>query len=401
MRMLMKSGEIGEGFMKKRKKLIFGAAGIVILAVAGIVLMSGGTEVETSQVTRGEINRMVVDSGVVQPVQSWDLYAEQNARVDTISLEIGAQVQKGQLIMSLENKDLAVQIADAQARLAQSELQAAGAQSSLEKLELALKQAREDLNRAEKLVEEGVITEAELETAQLSVKSYEKDLSQQKALLESARAGAAGLRETLTQLSDKREVLTVKSPADGIILKLPIKQGELVMPGSLLVSISLPGQLEVKADILSDDLGEIELGQKVRITAPVLGNEVLSGTVQKIYPQAEEKQSALGVTQRRVPVIISLDKPANLKPGYEVQVAIETVNLSEVWVLPRESLRTVDHDQKEVMVVVDGKIEHRLVQTGASDGERVEILDGLKEGEIVVKDAGLDLKEKQKVKIMP
>ncbi|MDD2497517.1 MAG: efflux RND transporter periplasmic adaptor subunit [Desulfitobacteriaceae bacterium] len=387
--------------MKKRKKIIFGAAVIVVLAIAGIMLMSGGTEVETNRVTRGKINRSVVDSGVVQPVESWDIYAEQNARVESISLETGTQVKKGQLIMSLENKDLAVQIADAKARLAQSQLQAAGAQSSLEKLELALKQGREDLKRAEKLLEEGVITETELEGAQLTVKSYEKDLSEQKALLESARAGAAGLRETLTQLSDKKELLTVKSPAVGVILNLPVKQGELVMPGSLLVSISLPGELEVKADVLSDDLGEIKLGQNVSITAPVLGDKVLSGTVEKIYPQAEEKQSALGITQRRVPVIISLTESANLKPGYEVQIAIETIALSDVLVIPRESVRTVEGDKKEVMAVMDGKIEHRLIKTGASDADLVEILDGMKKGDIVIRDAGLDLKENQKVKIMP
>ena len=387
--------------MKKRKKLIFGAAVIVVLAIVGIVFMSDGTEVEISQVTRGEINRTVVDSGVVRPLESWDIYAEQNARVDSISLEVGAQVKKGQLIMNLENKDLAVQIADVKAQLAQTKLQAAGAQSGLEKLELSLKQVRADLKRAEKLLEEGVITEAELENTQLIVKSHEKDLSEQKAILESAQAGAAGLEETLTQLSAKKELLTVKSPANGIILNLPVKQGGLVMPGSFLVSISLPRELEIKADILSDDLGEIKLGQKVSITAPVLGDEVLSGTVEKIYPQAEEKQSALGITQRRVPVIISLTESANLKPGYEVQIAIETIALSDVLVIPRESVRTVEGDQKEVMAVMAGKIEHRLIKTGASDADLVEILDGLKEGDIVIRDAGLDLKENQKVKIMP
>ena len=80
---------------------------------------------------------------------------------------------------------------------------------------------------------------------------------------------------------------------------------------------------EIKADLLGDDLGDVAIGQKVRVIAPVLGNQVLYGEIAEIYPHAEEKLSTLGVLQRRVPVIIKLDNAANLKPGYEIRVSVK------------------------------------------------------------------------------
>jgi HlyD family secretion protein len=191
----------------------------------------------------------------------------------------------------------------------------------------------------------------------------------------------------------------VKSPTDGTVLNLPVKQEEVVNSGALLAVLAAAGQLEVKADILSDDLGEVRVGQKVSITAPVLGGKKLAGAVKKIYPSAEEKESALGVIQRRVPVIITLPDPDVLKPGYEVRVAIETLTREDVLVLPREAVRTTGDGLKEVMVVTQqGQVQRRTVQTGLSDQENIEITGGLESGEMIVMDAGLDLKEKTRVK---
>lgn len=192
--------------------------------------------------------------------------------------------------------------------------------------------------------------------------------------------------------------MVVKSPAEGIVLDLPVKREEVVSPMTLLASVAVAGQLEVRADILSDDLGEVRPGQKTIISAPVLGQKILLGQVKKIYPRAEEKQSALGIIQRRVPVIINLPEPDLLKPGYEVRVAIETLSRQEVLVLPREAVRTTGGGQREVTIVVKGQVEHRPVQTGLSDQVYIEITGGLEAGDVVVRDGGLELKEKTKVK---
>ncbi|GEM_PF-2892388 len=77
-------------------------------------------------------------------------------------------------------------------------------------------------------------------------------------------------------------MLTVQSPVDGVILSLPAEQEQVVTPGSVLASVAVPEKLEIKADILSDEMGEVSLGQRVKITAPVLGSKVLYGEVREI-----------------------------------------------------------------------------------------------------------------------
>jgi HlyD family secretion protein len=170
------------------------------------------------------------------------------------------------------------------------------------------------------------------------------------------------------------------------------------MYGALLAQVGSASALEIKVDLLSDDLGAVRLGQKAQITAPVLGDQVLSGEVAKIYPQAEEKQSALGVIQRRVPTIIKLASSANLKPGYETRVSIITASQQGILLVPREAVLTATNGQKQVMMIVNGRVRFQEVKTGLQDSKNVEILEGLKSGDLIVKDASVTLKANARVK---
>lgn len=384
--------------MKRRKKVYLGAGILAALALAVWAFTGGGKEVETIQAQQGGIIRTVADTGYVQPATNYDLHATQSARVVQVPVETGQLVKEGQTLVVLENLDLKVQISDVRSQLSQAKTTADGDRAAMERTQLELNDARENLARMQKLFQAGAATRVDFDKARLQVETTQQNLNEQRSRLDSALAQAAGLSQSLQQLNAKGQQLVVKSPVDGTVLSLPVKQEQVLNPGALLTSMAVAEQLEVKADILSDDLAEVKLGQKVAITAPVLGQKVLVGEVKQIYPRAEEKQSALGIIQRRVPVIIALPDPANLKPGYEVRAAIETLSRQEILVLPREAVRTTGDGQKEVMVVVNKQVHHRPVQTGISDHKNIEITGGLVAGEQVIKDGSLDLKEKSKVK---
>lgn len=418
--------------MKKKKKIYLGAGILVVLAMSiiGTVLFSDGKEVETVQVRQGSIIRTVVDNGYVQPATSYDLQATQGARVDRVLVETGQPVKQGQTLVVLENLDLAMQINEVRSQLSQAKTTADGTRAAVERAQIELKDARErtqgenfdraielkdakeNFDRAQELFQAGAITRVEYDKAKRQVEICQQSLNEQNYRVEICRqslneqnyrlenilAQIAGLNQSLRQLTAKEQQLVVKSSVNGTVLSLPVKREQVLSPGALLVSIGVPDHLEVKADILSDDLAEIKVGQKATITAPVLGQKVLKGKVKQIYPRAEEKQSALGIIQRRVPVIIALNDQANLKPGFEVKVAIETLSRQDVMVLPREAICTTEDGQKEVLAVVNGRVQRRTVRTGISDHENIEITSGLTAGEMVVRDGSLDLKEKEKVK---
>lgn len=386
--------------MKRRKKIYLGAGALAMLVIAALALSGGGKEVETVLAQKGQITRAVVESGYIQPATDFGIHATQSVRVTQIPVEAGESVKQGQTLVVLENLDLSIQISEARSQLTQAASAVSGARASMSRTQLDLQDARDNLQRSEELYQAGALARVDYDKALLQVESLQQTIVEQNSRLDNALTMEAGLSNSLRHLAAKEQQLVVKSPVDGTVLNIAVKREQVLHPGSLLVNVAVPDQLEVKADILSDDLAEIKLGQKVSVTAPVLGSSVLTGEVKKIYPRAEEKQSALGIIQRRVPVIISLPGPGKLKPGYEVKVAIETQSRQDVLILPREAVRSTRDGGKEVLCVVNNKIERRKVQTGLSDQKNIEITDGLENGDRVVKDAGLDLAEKTKIKVM-
>lgn len=385
--------------MKRSKKIYLGAGmAAALVVVAALALRGGGTPVETVRVQQGDITRTVVETGYVQPSTNHEIYATQAARVVQVPVKNGQAVARGETLAVLENLDLAVQINDTRWQLSQAEASAAAARAALQKTDLELRSAEENHIRTQELYRTGAVSKTEYEKAELQVKTLRQSLEEQNSLLESSLVRVGGLGKTLQQLSAKEKQLLVTSPAEGVVLSLPVQAGQVLIPGNLLASVAAPDSLEIKADILSDDLAEVREGQKVIITAPVLGSRSLAGRVKQIYPRAEEKMSALGVAQRRVPVIISLDETANLKPGFEVKVSVETMTRSNVLHVPLETLITRADGQKEVMVVANNLVTRCTVNTGIGNREKVEITGGLEAGDVIVKDGSLALPDKAKVK---
>ncbi|MEW6182135.1 MAG: efflux RND transporter periplasmic adaptor subunit [Bacillota bacterium] len=385
----------------KRKTWIY--LGIAVLVVAGIAAAAGargGKELETVRVKKGNIVREVADTGYVQAAESYDLHATQNARVAEVPVKVGQTIAQGRSLVVLENLDLAMQIDDVRSRLSQAAIAAEGARAGLGRAEAELRDANDNLARVQELLEAEAASQLEYDKARLQAEVCAESVKELSSQLDGIIAQGAGLRKTLAQLEAKERQLVVRSPLAGTVLDLPVKQEQVVGPGTLLAIVAAPDQLEVKADILSDDLGEVKTGQRAAVTAPVLGDKTLSGHVVKIYPRAEEKTSALGVVQRRVPVIIALDYADALKPGYEVRVAIETLRRENVLVLPRESVRTWEDGRREVIAVVGGHVRYRLVETGISGQNNIEITGGLKAGDLVILDGSLDLAENAKVEPM-
>lgn len=385
--------------MNKKNDTLLKLALIAVICL-GVLLMSGvfGATVEVIHPLRGDIVCTVEENGDVQACSSTDVFASQPARIVSVPVAIGQEVQKGQVLVTMENYDLDIQKANASAQLAEANAAASSVLENMASTRVELKEAEIDLERARALFAAGAVSESDYAKARLKVNSLKQLLAQQQASLKNYREQAASASRVLESISGKAKELIVVSPVSGVVLRLPAKPHQVVAAGSLLASVGTPDLLEVKVDILEDEMADVDVGQEARITSTVLGSTVLTGFVKQIYPSAEEKVSTLGVVQRRVPVIISLNETANLKPGYEVHVAIETLKRHNVLTVPLEAVRTLENGTKQCLVVEYGHIRYRTVKTGINDKSKIEILKGLKYTDMVVRDATQKLEEWQKVK---
>ncbi|MEQ8200006.1 MAG: efflux RND transporter periplasmic adaptor subunit [Syntrophomonadaceae bacterium] len=384
-----------------RKKILWGLLGVALIAGIYYYYASAGTEVETVGVSRGDIKLAVVDTGYVQAFNQADIYAAQGGRVASLPVSVGQMVEKGQIIVVLDNKDLKMSSDQLQVQLSQAAAAVSAAEAALKQSNLDMVDVQAQYNRAQELFAAGAISQVEYDTAGSLLERTRAGIEAQEQNLRAAREQVGNCQSLLNSSRTKESELQVRSPISGMVMQLPVQQDEVVMYGSLLARVAPPGALEIKVDVLSDDLGEIKLGNRAEITAPVLGAEVLTGEVAKIYPQAEEKQSALGVVQRRVPIIIKLDNTGNLKPGYETRVSIITDRKENVLLVPREAVITSPDGGKQVMVVANNRAVVRKVSTGLYDTRSIEITGGLEAGEQIVKDGSTALKANARVKVKP
>jgi HlyD family secretion protein len=370
------------------------------ISLAGIIYYFGtaATAVDMTKVGRGDISHTVVDTGYVQAADKVDIFAPQGGRIISLPVWVGQTVEKNQLLMVLQNRDLAMNSQQLQIQLNQANAAVNADQKALEQGNLELADSRIRFTRAQELYRAGAISQVEYDAARSLLDKALVSTEAQGQNLQSAQAQVNNYQSLVNSARNNEQELQVKSPISGTIMQLPMQQEEVVMYGTTLAQVASAEKLEIKVDLLSDDLGEVKLGQKVQITAPVLGDVVLNGEIIKIYPQAEEKTSALGVIQRRVPTIVKLDSIANLKPGYETRVSISTANRKNVIVVPREAVLTSSTGEKQVMRVINGRVGFRVVKTGLMDSKNIEIIAGLSAGDHIIKDASVVLKENARVK---
>lgn len=381
---------------KNKYYLISGITlGIIILF---FVFNKKPVEVDALAVKKSHITSEIKDTGIVQPALEYNIYSTQNSIVKDIPVEVGQKVGQNDLLITLENPDLTLKLAETRSALLQTGANLSSAQTAVNQTRLELDEAKNNLDRITALFNAGAVSQTKLEEAQKAVKKLEADLSKNLAYVDNLVLQTNELQKIITELEDRQKDLVIKSPIIGTVMDLKIKKGQPVSAGTLLAVLADGDNLEIKADIASDNMAEIKPGQDVIITSPVLGNDKLAGKVAKIYPRAEEKKSALGVLEYRVPVIISIDQKSSLKPGYEVNISIITQKHEDVIIIPREAVRTTDKGSI-IMRIVGGKIKYHSIETGLSNSENIQIKSGLKEGDLIVKNGSLELKENTPVKI--
>ena len=384
--------------MKKYKKLYWVLGGVILILVVAAYLSGSVQEVQTITAEKGTIQRTVVENGIVNARTARDLYTETGGKVISLPVEAGKELQQDEIIAVLDNPEIPLSISSAQTQLAQVQAAIAAQQASLAGINTELTAAEKQLARIEELYKAGGASLAEYDNALLTAEKLQKSLEDLNNSMSYYRLQEESLAEALRIARDNQDKLTIKCPFPGKLMYLACEEGQIIAAGTAVAGVAVAGELEVMADVLSDDIAEIAEGQTVLITAPVLGNTILSGQVVRIYPQAEEKLSALGVIQRRVPVLINLPEAAHLKPGFEVRTEIQTVRKENVLLLPRGAVRTNQDDQQEVMAVVNGRIAVKTVDTGWYDNENIEILNGVEAGELIIKEAGSKISAGTRVK---
>jgi HlyD family secretion protein len=334
------------------------------LALAALLLplACGGSDAPppaTAKVERGRIERIVVATGTIEPAREVEVRPRIPGIVERIHVEPGDAVEPGQLLVEIDRELLASQAAEAEAALREAEV--------------ALRYAGIELRRAEELVRSRVKSEQQLDDAR----------SRHEVARARVEAGRAKRDTLATQLGYTR----VTSPLAGRVLDVPVEEGSAVSPvtavtgGTLLLSLAATSTIHLEGLVDENEVARVAVGQPARLRTEAFGEERFAGRVRKISPVGQRIQN---VTYFEVEVEVVDAAAAKLLPRMSGDAEIVAEVVEDALLLPEAALR-YRGDQHYVEVRNgDGAFAPRDVRIGIVDGSRVQVAEGLAEGDEVV-----------------
>jgi HlyD family secretion protein len=279
-----------------------------------------------------------------------DVGSTVTGRVDQVLVREGDQVRTDQPLVRLEAEELQAAMAQAVATEKQAEA--------------TLLAARAELKRTEALVAQGFLSASRLDDARRAV-----DVAQAQRQAGTAAISAARARLTQTLIT---------APAPARVLSRQVEPGQIVQPGKALLGLALSGPTQIVAQVDERFLEQLRVGQKAVVMADAFAGQRLAATILSIAPEVDAQRGA-------VEVKFSLDQPppAFLREDMTLSAEVETARRDRALVLPARGLRTGAGG--EAMLVAEGRrAVERPVRTGLRTLDAVEILSGVKEGELVL-----------------
>jgi RND family efflux transporter MFP subunit len=338
---------------------------------------------ETAEATRGNLVISVDVSGNLEMPRKVDLSFGTSGMIKEIMVEEGDRVVKGQTLAKLDAPVLEANVAMAELNLEQtiypyySYTHAADVPGTW----LALEEAEDNLEEAQRLLEEDRIEEAQLLLEQVG-QSLDKAKEKSESRILSLPLSVKMLELQLDQAEAELDKAVITASFDGVVADIYIKEGQQLSAmtyTSPAICLIDPSEIKLGGVVDEMDVSKVKLGQEATITLDALPDKEVKGRVTFISPASTAQA---GVVFYKT--TITLENPdEELKDGMSATAEIVIEEHDGVLLIPNRAVQG-SLEKPWVEVVTEGQVEERQVSIGLSDGRYTEILSGLEEGEEVV-----------------
>ncbi len=401
------------------------------------------TAVKVEAIAPSTINKVVTYSGKFEPVEQVTVMAKLSGTVTNTYKKVGDEVKAGETLYSIDSTDINLAINQAQAQAdtaalavnsaenaknnitgAQYEQQMLSLETSIKNLEAQLASAQGGLDlvkttyeNTKKLYDVGAASKIELDQAELnynqtkaSVDTLELQLAQAKESYEltknqlvsesqktadlgvqQAQAGANSASLAVQSASKNLKDVSPTSPISGVVSAKNVVEDQMVGAGSVAYTISNIDDVVATINVTENIINKLAVGQEVDVYIKALDKKV-KGKITEVNPVATQSST--------YPVKIKISNADHLiKPGMFCEVEIVSESSANTITLPREAvLRNIE--QFYVYVVEDGVAVMKEVETGIDNGESIEIISGLNEGDQVIIEGQTYVSDQEKVNIV-
>jgi RND family efflux transporter MFP subunit len=396
--------------MRSKGTLKFAVLMLLLVAVGAFIAACGGpkanvrkeetantpppaVDVTTATAIKRDLPRFFEATGSLAGDQQTDVAPQTSGKVVAVGVDIGSPVRRGQMLVRLDDAELKLRVEQAAAQVQQAK---ANVRQAEEKIGLrsgqafdpnrvaevaaarvALDLAEKNLRRAEKLIESGDVSrqfydEQRSRRDQLK-EQYDVALAQARqsyAGVDVARTSVANAEAALALAKQNLSYAVIPSPMDGFVAERTADLGEYVSPQQKVATVVRTNPLRVRIDIPEQAIPEVRVGQSVSATTSAWPDRNFAGRVARIAPNVSAQSRTLTVEAEIE------NSSGALKPGQFATVRILQERAEPAVLVPARAVVT-EAGVSRVFVIKNGHAEQRLVQTGQTEGDLIEIRQGV------------------------
>ncbi len=392
------------GRSRSRVVLVTLLALVAVAAVTAVALTfrSRPATVHTVAVRRGDLLVRVLCDGNLEPPPGGELRSPEGGTVAAIAVREGERVAKGEVLVRLDNREIAAASRGAESDLSRLTSERAAAAAELDRARRDAAERRRVAEADRRLVAERALPAATAQADELAAREAEDQARAAQAQLATltGSGGPSGApsrlalaRTSAGDLARRAAALTLRAPFDGVVYGLPRAAGQVVQPGELVASVTDPAAPRVRFRIDQPDLPKVAVGQRLIVLFTGLPDRQWDGRV-TAAPGALKNVGGREVGEA-LGQIADPGRTLPLNAAVDVQVVV--AEHRGVLTIPRGALHRAG-GRRFVYVVRRGRTVRRDVQVGLVGLSEVEVASGLAEGEPVVADAAADLQEGERVR---
>jgi RND family efflux transporter MFP subunit len=348
--------------------------------------------VETVTVIEAPFVRAITVSGTLAAEEQVALGFEVAGRIGEITVDLGSPVRAGQILARLIPTDYELRVRQAEAALVQARvrlgLTPTGGDDAVDPEETGLvrqrravaREARLNRDRMKTFVDRGLSPRASLDAAEAALEVAE---GQQQDALEEIRNREGVLQQRRSEVEIARQQLqdtVLRSPLDGAVSARQVTTGEYRAPGTPVLTVVRTSPLRLQLSVPEREVADLTAGLAVQLR--VEGDRTThDGRLERIGAAIDE-------TNRTLPVEAVVPNPSNaLRPGQFATADIIISDNDLALVVPQDAIVTFAGVQK-VLTVREGRAHEQRIRTGRRAGERVEVLEGVSAGDVVILEPG-------------
>ena len=391
---------------------------LILLGLVALVFLlaaRGGrdrpTTVSTTHAVRQNLSSWIPTNGKVEPVELHIIQSQLTTFIETVPVKEGQTVGRGQILMTLDAKDLASDLAHMREQLVAAEDERKTAvgggspdeiaqlNSDLAKTNSEIDRLRRERDSLDRLYSRQAATRQEVEQTKTALEKAEADkrlieekrnaiMQRSKSQAERASLRIEEARASIRSLEEKLKSAQMTAPVSGTLYSLSARAGTYVHTGDSLAELADLTRVRVRVFVDEPELGSLEQHQPVEISWEALPNRAWTGEVEQL-PKAVVARGSRNVGE----VLCSVgNEQAELLPNTNVSVRIRTGERENALTISRAAVRT-EGGGHHVLLVDSGRLRRQDVKVGISNATDYEILSGLAENDLVALPGTTELRD--------